>query len=253
MDNPRDEVTIGIIGKYAGLQDSYMSLKQALVHGAVANDLQVNVEWIEAEDLERGRPEKILAAMDGLLVPGGFGLRGIEGKIRAATYARENKVPFFGICLGMQCATIEFARHVAGLKGANSTEFDQETPHKVFVKWRELKGVTDLGGTMRLGQYLCRLEKNTCAYKAYRNMEIWERHRHRFEFNSEYEKALEAAGLVFAGKNPDYGLVEVVELRDHPWFLGCQFHPEFKSRPLRPHPLFAAFIGASYAHRVEAH
>jgi CTP synthase len=251
MNNPKGEVRIGVVGKYAGLQDSYLSLKQALVHGAVANNLKVELVWIEAEDLERGRPEKVLEPMDGLLVPGGFGLRGIEGKVRAAAFARERGVPFFGICLGMQCATIEFARHVAGLKGANSAEFDPDCPHKVFVKWRELKGVTDLGGTMRLGQYLCRLEKGSHSHRAYRNIEIWERHRHRYEFNSEYERTLEAAGLVFAGKNPDYGLAEVVELRNHPWFVGCQFHPEFKSRPLRPHPLFTAFIGASHARRVE--
>jgi len=251
MNNPKGEVDIAIVGKYAGLQDSYLSLKQALVHGAVANDLQVKIEWIEAEDLERGKLEKFLGAKDGILVPGGFGHRGIEGKIRAVTYAREEKVPFFGICLGMQCATIEFARNVAGLKGANSTEFDDESPAKIFFKWRELKGITDLGGTLRLGQYLCRLQKTSLAYKAYRNIEIWERHRHRFEFNPEFEKPLTAAGLLISGKNPDYGLVEIAELPGHPWFLGCQFHPEFKSRPLRPHPLFKAFIGASHAHRKE--
>ncbi|MBM3294223.1 MAG: CTP synthase [Candidatus Aminicenantes bacterium] len=251
MNDPRGEVRIGIIGKYAGLQDSYLSLKQALVHGGVAHGLKVRLDWVEAEDLEKGRPDKILSSMDGILVPGGFGFRGIEGKIRAAGYARERNVPFFGICLGMQCATIEFARSVAGLKRAHSAEFDSEAPHKVFVKWRELKGITDLGGTMRLGQYLCRLEKGSFAYRAYRNMEIWERHRHRYEFNSEYEKTLAAAGLVFAGKNPDYGLAEVVEIADHPWFVGCQFHPEFKSRPLRPHPLFSAFIGACHARRGE--
>jgi CTP synthase len=251
MNNPKGEVDIAIVGKYAGLQDSYLSLKQALVHGAVANDLQVKIEWIEAEDLEKGKLEKILGAKDGILVPGGFGHRGIEGKIRAVTYAREKKVPFFGICLGMQCATIEFARNVAGFKGANSTEFDEESPAKIFFKWRELKGITDLGGTLRLGQYLCRLQKSSLAYKAYRNIEIWERHRHRFEFNPEFEKPLTEAGLLISGKNPDYGLVEIAELPGHPWFLGCQFHPEFKSRPLRPHPLFKAFIGASHAHRQE--
>ncbi len=251
MNNPKDDVEIAIVGKYAGLEDSYLSLKQALIHGAVANDLRVKIEWIEAENLEKGKLEKILGAKDGILIPGGFGHRGIEGKIRAASFAREKKVPLFGICLGMQCATIEFARNVAGLKGANSTEFEEETPAKIFFKWRELKGVTDLGGTLRLGQYLCRLQKSSLAYKIYRNEEIWERHRHRFEFNPAFEKPLAEAGLRISGKNPDYGLAEIVELPDHPWYLGCQFHPEFKSRPLRPHPLFKSFIGASYAHRQE--
>jgi CTP synthase len=251
MNNPKDEVEIGIVGKYAGLEDSYLSLKQALIHGAVANELKVKIEWIEAENVEKGKLEKILGAKDGILIPGGFGHRGIEGKIRAASFAREKKVPLFGICLGMQCATIDFARNVAGLKGANSTEFDEETPAKIFFKWRELKGVTDLGGTLRLGQYLCRLVKSSLAYKIYRNEEIWERHRHRFEFNPAYEKELTEAGLRISGKNPDYGLVEIVELPDHPWFLGCQFHPEFKSRPLKPHPLFKSFIGACHAYRQE--
>jgi CTP synthase len=251
MKHPKDEVNIALVGKYAGLKDSYLSLKQALDHGGIANRLKVNISWIEAEDLEKGKPEKVLADKDGILVPGGFGQRGIEGKIRAVTYARENKVPFFGICLGMQCATIESARNLAGLVQANSTEFDEDTPHKIFFKWRELKGIQDLGGTMRLGQYLCRLEKNSVAYKAYRAVEIYERHRHRFEFNPAYEKVLADAGLFFSGKNPDYGLVEVIEIRDHPWFLGCQFHPEFKSKPLKPHPLFRDFIGASYAYRCQ--
>jgi CTP synthase len=238
-----------VIGKYAGFQDSYLSLKQALCHGGIANDLKVKISWIEAEDLERKKAEKILGDKDGILVPGGFGHRGIEGKIRAAAFARENRIPFFGICLGMQCASIEFARNVAGLKRANSTEFDEDTPHKIFFKWREIKGIQDLGGTMRLGQYLCRLEKKSFAYKAYRKCDIYERHRHRYEFNPEYESILAGAGLFFSGKNPDYGLVEVIEIKDHPWFLGCQFHPEFKSKPLKPHPLFKDFIGASYAHR----
>jgi CTP synthase len=249
--HPKGEVDIALVGKYAGLKDSYLSLKQALDHGGIANRVKVNVSWIEAEDLEKGKIEKILSDKDGVLVPGGFGSRGIEGKIRAVTYARKHKVPFFGICLGMQCATIEFARNVAGLKGANSTEFDDDAPHKIFFKWRELKGIQDLGGNMRLGQYLCRIEKGSTAHRAYGAIEIYERHRHRFEFNPEYEKLLADAGLFISGKNPDYGLVELVELRDHPWFLGCQFHPEFKSRPLKPHPLFKAFIGASHAHRRE--
>ncbi|HNQ81363.1 MAG: CTP synthase [Acidobacteriota bacterium] len=251
MNQPRDEVDIAIVGKYAGLEDSYLSLKQALIHGAVAGDLKAVIEWIEAENVEKGKLEKILGTKDGILIPGGFGQRGIEGKIRAVTFAREHNVPLFGICLGMQCATIEFARNIAGLKGAHSAEFDEATPAKIFFKWRELKGVTDLGGTMRLGRYLCRLEKSSLAYKIYRNEEIWERHRHRFEFNPAFEKPLREAGLRFSGKNPDYGLAEIVELPGHPWFLGCQFHPEFKSRPLRPHPLFKSFIGASYAHRQE--
>lgn len=251
MKNPKDTVNIALVGKYAGLQDSYLSLKQALFHGGLANQLEVNISWIEAEDLEKGKAKEILGDKDGILVPGGFGIRGIEGKIRAITYAREKKVPFFGICLGMQCAAIEFARNVANLRDANSTEFDPETPHKIFFKWRELKGVKDLGGTMRLGSYLCRLERNTVAYKAYGKKDIYERHRHRYEFNPGYEGILGQAGLVFSGKNPDHDLVEIIELPDHPWFLGCQFHPEFKSRPLSPHPLFKAFIGASYEYRLK--
>jgi CTP synthase len=249
--HPKDEVDIALVGKYAGLKDAYISLKQALDHGGFAHRLKVNIHWLEAEELQHGKAEKILGRADGVLIPGGFGNRGIEGKIRAAQYAREAKVPFFGICLGMQCATIEYARSVAGLRGANSTEFDADTAHKIFFKWRELRGVQDLGGNMRLGQYLCRIEKGTRAYEAYRSPEIYERHRHRFEFNPEYEKPLSEAGLFISGKNPDYGLVELVEIPGHPWFLGCQFHPEFKSRPLKPHPLFRSFIGASYARRLK--
>lgn len=251
MNQPKDEVNIALVGKYAGLHDSYLSLKQALDHGGVANGLKVNISWVEAEALEKGNVEKILASHDGILVPGGFGIRGIEGKVRAITYARENKVPYFGICLGMQLATIEFARHVAGLSKANSTEFDPTTPHKVFFLWRELKPEHDLGGTMRLGAYACELKNPSLAYNSYGKNITWERHRHRYEFNPEYEDILTNAGLVISGRNPDHQLVEVVELTDHPWFLGCQFHPEFKSKPLAPHPLFKAFIGASYAHRLQ--
>jgi len=251
--HPKDEVNIALVGKYAGLRDAYISLKQALDHGGFGHRLKVNIRWIEAEELQTGKPEKLLGSADGILIPGGFGHRGIEGKIRAVQYAREAKVPFFGICLGMQCATIEYARHAAGLRNANSTEFEPAAEHKIFFKWRELKGIQDMGGTMRLGQYLCRIEKGTVAFDAYRSVEIYERHRHRFEFNPEYEKPLAEAGLRIAGKNPDYGLVELVEIPGHPWFLGCQFHPEFKSKPLKPHPLFRAFIGASYAHRIQTH
>jgi CTP synthase len=251
MENPRDEVCIGLIGKYAGLQDSYISLKQALIHAAVAHKLKMNITWVEAEDLERKPAERVLGGLDGILVPGGFGVRGIEGKIRAAAYARKKKVPYFGICLGMQCATIDFARNVAGLRGAHSTEFNSMTPHKIFFLWRELKGGEDMGGTMRLGEYTCRLFRDTIAYKAYKKSQIRERHRHRYEFNPGYGPRLASAGLVFSGMNPDYQLVEIVELKDHPWFLGCQFHPEFQSKPLKPHPLFRDFVGASYAHRLK--
>lgn len=251
MNHPKDEVNIALVGKYAALRDAYLSLKEALIHGATANGLKVNIAWIEAEDLERGEVEKILSPHDGLLVPGGFGSRGIEGKINAITYARENGVPYFGICLGMQLAAIEFARHVAHLKRAHSTEFDPSTPHKIFTLWRELKPEHDLGGTMRLGAYACEIKKTSLAYKAYRKTIIYERHRHRYEFNPEYEEVLVQAGLEITGRNPDHNLVEIIELPGHPWFLGCQFHPEFKSKPLYPHPLFKAFIGASYAYRQQ--
>ncbi|MBN2409594.1 MAG: CTP synthase [Candidatus Aminicenantes bacterium] len=251
MNKPADEVTIALVGKYAELQDSYLSLKEALKHGGVAHGLKVNIFWIESENLEKGKLDQILGDKDGILVPGGFGIRGIEGKIRAVTYARQNKVPYFGICLGMQCATIEFARNVAGLARANSAEFDPHTAHRVFFLWRELSPEHDIGGTMRLGEYVCQVEKNSVAYRAYRKTLILERHRHRYEFNPAYKEKLEKAGLLFAGHNPKLNLVEIIELKDHPWFLGCQFHPEFKSKPLRPHPLFKAFIGASYAHRLQ--
>jgi CTP synthase len=249
MNRPRDEVTIALVGKYAELQDSYLSLKEALKHGGVAHGLKVNICWIESDKLEKGNLKKTLGNKDGILVPGGFGIRGIEGKIRAVSYARQKKVPYFGICLGMQCATIEFARNVAGLAQANSMEFDPHTPHRVFFLWRELSADHDIGGTMRLGEYACQVGKNTFAYRAYRKTLILERHRHRYEFNPAYTERLARAGLSFTGYNPKHNLVEIIEVKDHPWFLGCQFHPEFKSKPLSPHPLFKAFIGASYAHR----
>ena len=195
--------------------------------------------------------EQQLEEFDGILVPGGFGKRGISGMLRGIRFARTRKVPFFGICLGMQCAVIEYARNVCGLEGANSSEFDPSTPHRVIYKLRELRGVDELGGTMRLGAWTARLKENTFAHQAYGRVEISERHRHRYEFNREYESTLVAHGLEIAGESPDGTYVEIVESRDHPWFLGCQFHPEFKSRPLDPHPLFKAFIGASLAHRVE--
>ncbi|MGB9835272.1 MAG: CTP synthase [Candidatus Saccharicenans sp.] len=250
--HPRDEVNIAVVGKYVGLHDSYISLYQALDHGGLSHSLKVNLKWVEAEDLESGRPARLLKEADGILVPGGFGHRGIEGKIKAVTYAREQQVPFFGICLGMQCATIEYARNVARLKKAHSEEFDPNTPYKIFRLWRELKKEHDLGGTMRLGAYNCELKKGTLAYKIYGKPLISERHRHRYEFNPEFEEALTAAGLVVSGRNPEHDLVEIIELKNHPWFVGCQFHPEFKSRPLEPHPLFKSFIGAAYAYRKKS-
>ncbi|HMJ20941.1 MAG TPA: CTP synthase, partial [Terriglobales bacterium] len=246
--NPKAEVTIGIVGKYVEYEDSYKSLKEALVHGALAHNLKLNLNWIEAEGLETGDRtyEEQLSDYDGLLVPGGFGKRGIEGMLIAIRYARENKVPYFGICLGMQTACIEFARTVCGLAGANSSEFDPSTPHRVIYKLRELRGVEELGGTMRLGAWICKIEPGTLAHKIYGQLEISERHRHRYEFNREYEETLTAGGLRISGSTPDGTYVEMVELPDHPHFIGCQFHPEFKSKPLEPHPLFKTFVGAAY-------
>jgi CTP synthase len=246
--NPKDEVTIGIVGKYVEYEDSYKSLKEALVHGALADNLKLNLNWIEAEGLEAGGEtyEAQVADYDGILVPGGFGKRGIEGMLKAIQYAREKKVPYFGICLGMQTACIEFARNVCGLAQANSSEFDPATPHRVIYKLRELRGVEELGGTMRLGAWICKIEPGTLAHRIYGTGEISERHRHRYEFNREYEETLTAGGLKISGSTPDGTYVEMVELPDHPHFIGCQFHPEFKSKPLEPHPLFKAFIGAAY-------
>ena len=250
--NPQDEVSIGIVGKYVEYEDSYKSLKEALVHGALAHNLKLRVTWIEAEGLETEGFESQLAGFDGILVPGGFGKRGIEGMLNAIRYARENKVPYFGICLGMQTACIEFARNVCKLNGANSSEFDPATPHRVIYKLRELTGVEEMGGTMRLGAWACILDPDSLAYKAYGNTEISERHRHRYEFNREYEALLTGAGLRITGTTPDGTYVEIVELRDHPFFLGCQFHPEFKSKPLEPHPIFSAFVKASYGNRTKS-
>ena len=251
--NPKAEVTIGIVGKYVEYEDSYKSLKEALVHGALAHNLKLNLNWVEAEGLETGDRtyEEQLADYDGLLVPGGFGKRGIEGMLIAIRYAREKKVPYFGICLGMQTACIEFARNVCGLADANSSEFDPSTPHRVIYKLRELRGVEELGGTMRLGAWTCKIEPGTLAHRIYGKLEISERHRHRYEFNREYESTLTAGGLRISGSTPDGTYVEMVELPDHPHFIGCQFHPEFKSKPLEPHPLFKTFVGASYEHGLK--
>jgi len=249
IQHPQDEVTIGIVGKYVGYQDSYKSLNEALVHGSIAHDLKLNKVWVEAENLEGQEREAHLQELDGILVPGGFGQRGILGMVRAIEFARERKVPYFGICLGMQCAVIEFARNVCGMTDANSSEFDSSTPQRVIYKLRELRGVDELGGTMRLGSWAARLKPGSFAHQAYGQLEISERHRHRYEFNREYEGILVSKGLDLVGVTPDGTYVEIVEIRDHPWFLGCQFHPEFKSRPLEPHPLFKAFIGAAYQYR----
>jgi CTP synthase len=251
--NPKDVVRIGIVGKYVEYEDSYKSLKEALVHGSLAHNLKLELNWIEAEGLETADKtdknyEAQLEGYDGLLVPGGFGKRGIEGMLKAIQYAREKHVPYFGICLGMQTACVEFARNVCGLLDANSSEFDPATPHRVIYKLRELRGVEELGGTMRLGAWPCKIEPGTLAHKVYGQTEISERHRHRYEFNREYEETLTAGGLKISGSTPDGTYVEMVEIPGHPYFIGCQFHPEFKSKPLEPHPLFKAFVGASYEH-----
>ena len=250
--NPVDEVAIAIVGKYVEYEDSYKSLKEALVHGALALNLKLTVTWIEAEGLEEAGYEEQLRGYDGILVPGGFGKRGIEGMLNAIRYARERQVPYFGICLGMQTACIEFARNVCGLAGANSSEFDPATPHRIIYKLRELTGVEEMGGTMRLGAWTCLLEPGSLAAKSYGKTEISERHRHRYEFNREYEALLTGAGLSITGTTPDGTYVEIVEIPRHPFFLGCQFHPEFKSKPLEPHPLFVNFIKASYANRLKS-
>src|SRR6202008_159919 len=252
LHNPIGEVRIAIVGKYVQLEDAYKSLREALLHGGLANNQKTVIEWIESEEIDSpAAAEKRLKGYDGILVPGGFGKRGIQGMVHTIQYAREQRIPFFGICLGMQCATIEYARDAAGLKQADSTEFDPQTPHRVIYKLRELLGVEEMGGTMRLGAWPCKLEPGSFAHKAYGTTEISERHRHRYEFNREYEKTLVAAGLKITGRTPDENYVEIVEAPDHPWFLGCQFHPEFKSKPLEPHPLFAAFIGAALEHKIE--
>ena len=248
--NPKGEVAIALVGKYTQYEDAYKSLKEALVHGGLAHNVKVRIDWIDSEKLTEPGAIDSLEGYDGILVPGGFGKRGIEGMIEAIRFARERKVPYFGICLGMQTMVIEFARNVCGLVGANSSEFDQTTPHRVIFKLRELKGIDELGGTMRLGAYDCALADGTFARQAYECAAISERHRHRYEFNRDYQKTLTEHGLRIAGETPDGAYVEICELPDHPWFLGCQFHPEFKSKPLEPHPLFRAFIGAARDYRA---
>ncbi|MDP3182206.1 MAG: CTP synthase [Desulfobaccales bacterium] len=253
--HPKDRVEIGIIGKYVDLRESYKSLHEALVHGGLAQESQVSLNYIDSEEVERQGPEGLLSHLHGILVPGGFGVRGVEGKIQAIRYARERRVPYFGICFGMQLAVIEFARHMAGLADATSEEFDPQAAHPVIYLMREWFDYrrqavirrdenAEKGGTMRLGAYPCVLTEGSAAFTAYATQEIMERHRHRYEFNNAYRERLTKAGLWITGTSPDGELVEIVELKDHPWFLGCQFHPEFKSRPRTPHPLFKDYIGA---------
>ncbi len=246
----RGTVKIGIVGKYVHLKDAYKSLHEALVHGGLNNDCRVELEYIDSEQVEQQGPDALLSSLDAVLVPGGFGDRGTEGKIAAIGYARTNRIPFFGICLGMQLAVVEFARNVAGLAGANSSEFDKDTPHAVIDLLPDQRGVRNKGATMRLGAYPCVLTPGSLAADAYGTVEISERHRHRYEFANDYREPLAAAGLVLSGASPDKRLIEMVELREHPFFVGCQFHPEFKSRPAAPHPLFARFVRAALDRQV---
>ncbi|MBM3880612.1 MAG: CTP synthase [Verrucomicrobia bacterium] len=243
---PQHRVRIGVVGKYIGLQDAYKSVYEAIMHGGVGNDCGIEIERVEAEELEKEGPEKLLERVGGVLVPGGFGERGIEGKIRAVRYARERRVPYLGLCLGMQVATIEFARHVLGLAEAHSAEFDPDTPHPVIAMLDEQRRVTRKGGTMRLGAQPVQLKVGTRGSKLYGAFVVNERHRHRFEFNNAYRERYEQAGFVFSGTSPDGKLVELVELEDHPFFVACQFHPEFQSKPNAPHPLFRGFIAAAH-------
>ena len=249
LKNPKETVRIAVAGKYMELKESYKSLMEALVHGGIANEARVELDCIEAEAIEE-TGTKVLDQADGILVPGGFGDRGSEGKITAARYARENRIPYFGICLGMQMAAVDFARNVCGLSGANSTEFDANTPHPVIDLMEAQKGIEKKGATMRLGAYPCVLQDDSLAAKVYGKKKISERHRHRYEFNNQYRAAFAEKGMTLSGLSPDSSLVEIVELKDHPWFLGCQFHPEFKSRPMEAHPLFKGFIKAALQNRL---
>ena len=263
IKNPGDSVTIAIVGKYIHLRESYKSLNEALTHGGIANDCKVNLDFVDSETIDESNCRERLEGAAGILVPGGFGARGIEGKMDAIAFARKEKIPFFGICLGMQVGVVEYARNVAGMEEAHSTEFDDATPFPVIYlmkEWFDYKSqqvqkrdtTSDKGGTMRLGAYPCVLRKDSIAYRAYGKKEISERHRHRYEFNNAFKEKLEQAGLIMSGISPDGQLVEIVEIADHPWFLGCQFHPEFKSRPMDPHPLFVSFIEAALAYKKQS-
>ncbi len=253
IKNPDDAVTVHVVGKYVGYEDSYKSLTEALSHGGFEHGVKINVRWVEAEALETDGGARLLADAHGILVPGGFGDRGSRGMMEAARIAREQRIPYLGICYGFQWAAVEFARHVCGLTDADSTECHEHAPHKIIYKLRDLLGVDDLGGTMRLGSYPCRLEPGSLAERLYAAAAVSERHRHRYEFNRDYEQRLADSGLRISGRSPDGRFVEVIELPDHPWFLAVQFHPEFQSKPLRPHPLFAGFVQAAYEHAVPAH
>jgi CTP synthase len=248
--NPLDTVRIGIVGKYVEYEDSYKSLNEALYHGGLANQVHVQLKWVESEGLMDETLDEQLGPFHAILVPGGFGKRGIDGMLRGVRYARVTKVPYFGICLGMECAVIEFARNVCGLQ-ADSSEFDPAAPHRVFYMLRELLGTDIMGGNMRLGAFPCILDEDSLACKVYQKKEVSERHRHRYEFNREYEQIISSYGMRFTGNSPDRNFVEIMELPGHPWFLGCQFHPEFKSKPFQPHPLFASFIAAAYRNKLQ--
>jgi CTP synthase len=251
IQNPLDDITIHVVGKYVGYEDSYKSLNEALYHGGFPHRVKVNIKWLEAEALEEPNGEALLDDADGILVPGGFGHRGTRGMMRAAQIARERAIPYFGICYGFQWATVEYARNVAGLPDADSTECNPDTSTKVIYMLRDLLGVDDLGGTMRLGTYACDLTPGSLAQQIYGSLSIQERHRHRYEFNCVYERTLVEHGLRISGRSPDGKFVEIAELPGHPWYVAVQFHPEFKSKPTRPHPLFASFVEASYRHKTE--
>ena len=251
MKNPDEEVNIAIVGKYVTLPDAYKSIAEAFVHAGAQNHCKVKVKWISSEDINVSSVQDILSNLDGVLVAPGFGERGMEGKIEAIKYVRENKIPFFGICLGMQCCVIEFARHVAGLQDASSTELNPNTKYPVIDMMEEQKKITSKGGTMRLGSYTCKIKKGSKAHQVYGETTIQERHRHRYEFNNKYLEKLEEAGLKATGINPDSGLVEIVELKDHPWFIGVQYHPELKSTVMNPHPLFVKFVEAAIKYKKD--
>ncbi|MGE4412633.1 MAG: CTP synthase, partial [Candidatus Caldatribacteriota bacterium] len=245
LGHPEKKTTIAVIGKYIRLKDAYMSINEALIHAGIYHQCKIEIKRIDADYLLKNDVKNILKGIQGILIPGGFGTRGIEGKIHAVHFARENKIPFMGICLGMQCALLELARNKLGLTGANSVEFDPDTPYPIFVLLENQKNINDKGGTMRLGNYNCHLTKGTLAYRIYQREVIQERHRHRYEFNNKFLSEFEQAGIIFSGMNLENNLVEIIELKEHPWFVGVQFHPEFKSRPNRPHPLFRSFIEAA--------